>query len=429
MWCDISLKTYIMKTLCLIVIAVLGLSLISANGQQQVNVVILPFEIFAQKDLSYLQSDLPTALKASLEQAGARVLLLDAASEPQWRERISNLEEIKKLSQQTGADYVLWGSLTWIDQQFSLDLKLFESLAEKPPSVFTAEGRGIENLPSTVEKLARSLDSRIFKRKQVLTIDVTGNQRIEADAIKRVVKTQPGDIYNLKSLSEDLKTIYSMGYFDDIQVETEALPDGNKVTFRVKEKPTLRSIRISGNQWVFDNEEIQEVVTAKKGSILNINVIQNDMSRIEDLYKEKNYHNVNVDYKIFERQNNQADLEFMIEEGAKLKIEKIVFQGNKAFSDKKLKRQMLTSEASILSWITDAGDLDEDNLEQDATRLKAFYHNSGYIRAQVGEPQVEFKENDIIITIKIDEGPPFKVGKVTIVGDLILTEEELLKKE
>ena len=409
------------------VIAVLGLSLIPANGQQQVNVVILPFEIFAQKDLSYLQSDLPAAVKASLEQAGARVLLLDAASEPQWRQRVSNLEELKKLGQQTGADYIVWGSLTWIGQQFSLDLKMFESLAEKTPSVFTSEGRGIENLPSTVEKLALSLVSKIFKRKQVLTIDVTGNDRIEVDAIKRVVKTQPGDIYNLKSLSEDLKAIYAMGYFDDIQVETEASPDGNKVTFRVKEKPTLRNVIISGNQWVFDNEEIKEVITAKRGSILNINVIQNDMSRIEDLYKEKNYHNVKLDYKIFERQNNQADLEFIIEEGAKLKIEKIVFQGNKAFTDKKLKRQMLTSEASILSWFTEAGELDENNLEQDVARLRSFYHNSGYIRAQVGEPQVEFKESDIIITIKIDEGPPFKVGKVTVVGDLILTEEELLK--
>jgi outer membrane protein insertion porin family len=110
------------------------------------------------------------------------------------------------------------------------------------------------------------------------------------------------------------------------------------------------------------------------------------------------------------------------------KIEKIVFEGNKAFTDKKLKRQMATSETSIFSWITEAGDLDEDNLEQDVARLKAFYHNSGYIEAQVGEPQVEFKKSEIFITIKIDEGEPFKVGKVTFAGDLILAEEELLRK-
>ena len=416
-----------MKTLWLILTAVLVLSLIPANGQQQVNVVILPFEIFAKKELSYLQSDLPAALKRSLEQAGARTLLLDTVSEPDWRQRVSNLEEIKKLGQQTGAEYIIWGTLTWIGQQFSLDLKLFESTDGEAPSLFTSEGRGIENLPSALEKIAQSLSFKIFKRKQVLAVEVTGNQRIEVDAIKRVVKTRPGDIYNLQSLSEDLKAIYAMGYFDDIRIEAEVLPEGNNVTFKVKEKPTLRSVRVSGNLWVFDNEEIMEVVTAKRGSILNVNVIQNDVSRIEDLYKEKNYHNVSVDYKIFERKDNQADLEFIIDEGTKFRIEKIEFEGNKAFSDKKLKRQMATSETNILSWFTDAGDLDEDNLEQDVARLKAFYHNSGYIQAQVGEPQVEFKEDHIIITIKIDEGEPFKVGKVTFAGDLILSEQELLK--
>ena len=416
-----------MKTLCLIITAVLGLSLIAANAQQPVNVVILPFEIFAQKDLSYLQSDIPTAIKTSLEQAGARVLLLDAESAPEWKKQTANLEETKTLSLQTGADYVIWGSLTWIGQQFSLDVKLFESATEKAPTAFTTEGRGIENLPSTVENLAQSLGLKIFKRKQVFAVDVSGNQRIEVDAIKRVIKTKPGDLYNLKSLSEDLKAIYALGYFDDIKIETEALPEGNKITFKVKEKPTLRSVRISGNQWVFENEEIKEVITSKRGAILNINVVQNDISRIEDLYKEKNYHNVRVDYKIFERKDNQADIEYIIEEGEKFKIKKIEFEGNKAFSDKKLRKQMATSEASFLSWFTEAGDLDEANLEQDAARLKAFYHNSGYIQAQVGEPQVEFKESDIIITIKVDEGSQFKVGKVTFTGDLILTEEQFLE--
>jgi outer membrane protein insertion porin family len=145
------------------------------------------------------------------------------------------------------------------------------------------------------------------------------------------------------------------------------------------------------------------------------------------MYKEDNYQNVKVDYKIYERKNNQADLEFIIEEGQKFQIEKIAFEGNKAFSDRQLKRQMTTSEKSILSWFTSAGDLNEDNLNQDVAKLTSFYHNEGYIQARVGEPQVEFKGNEIYITIKIDEGPRFKVGQVAITGDLILAEEQLLK--
>lgn len=405
----------------------MALFLIAANSQQPVNIVILPFEVFAHKDLSYLQSEIPSALKKSLEQAGARVLLVDDASEPRWKQRTANPDELRTLGQQSGADYIVWGSLTWIGQQFSLDLKLFESAAAKEPAFLTAEGTGIENLPSSLEKLAQSLSAKIFKRQQVLAVDVEGNQRIETDAIKRVIKIKPGDTYNLQILSEDLKTIFALGYFDDIQVETESLPDGNKITFKVKEKPTLRNIRIKGNQWVFDSDEIREVVTSKRGAILNVNTIQNDVGRIEELYKEKSYYNAKVDYKIYEHKDNQADLEFVIEEGEKSKIAKIEFEGNQAFSAKELRKQLATSEKNILSWFTRAGELNEDDLEQDVTRIKAFYHNSGYIQAQVGQPKVEFKGNDIIITFKVDEGSQFKVGKVALTGDLILAEDQLHK--
>ena len=60
--------------------------------------------------------------------------------------------------------------------------------------------------------------------------------------------------------------------------------------------------------------------------------------------------------------------------------------------------------------------------------LYAFYHNNGYIQARVGEPNIEYKDNWIYVTIKIDEGPKFKVGKVSVAGDLISPEEKLLEK-
>jgi outer membrane protein insertion porin family len=412
--------------ICLIVIASMGLALQIAVAQKPASVVILPFEIFSEKDMSYLQTEIPSALKKSLEQAGARVLLLDPLSEPDWKKRTANIEKLKQLALQTGADYVLWGSLTWIGQQFSLDLKLFESLSEKQPRPFVAEGQGIENLSPTVDKIARDLRLTIFKRQKILAVEISGNQRIEADAIKRVIKTQPGDIYNLKNLSADLKAIYAMGYFDDIQIETESRRDGIIVTFKIKEKPTIRKVRFSGVGKAYDEEEVEEVVTAKRGSILNINVIQNDIDRIIELYKEKNYHNVKVNYKIHDYKENQADLEYIIDEGEKFRIEKIQFEGNRAFSDKELKKQMSTSETNIFHWFTSAGDLNEDTLEQDVARLASFYKNNGYMEARVGEPEVKFEGNKIEITIKIEEGTQFKVGKVNLTGDFLIPKEELL---
>ncbi|MGD2021607.1 MAG: outer membrane protein assembly factor BamA [Desulfobacterales bacterium] len=419
-----SSMTQVIIIICLIIMALMGICQRPAIAEQPPSAVILPFEIFAEQDLTYLQTEIPSALNNALEQAGARVLLLDQVSEPDWKRRVASIEGIKGLSLQTGAGYVIWGSLTWIGQQFSLDLKLFEAPSERSIP-FTAEGKGIENLPAAVDKLAQELIVRIFKRKKILAINVDGTRRIEVDAIKRVVKTQPGDIYNLKSLSDDLKAIYAMGYFDDIQIEAETQPDGMIVTFKIQEKPTLNKVSFSGIRWAFDDEEVEEVITAKRGSILNINVIQNDIDRITELYKEENYHNVKVSYKIYERKENQADLEYIIEEGEKFQIERILFEGNTAFSDKQLKREMTTSETNIFSWFTTAGDLNENNLEQDVAKLTSFYKNNGYMQARVGEPVVKFEGKEIEITIKIDEGPRFKVGTVTLTGDLILTQEEL----
>ena len=94
----------------------------------------------------------------------------------------------------------------------------------------------------------------------------------------------------------------------------------------------------------------------------------------------------------------------------------------------KLKKQMETSEKGILSLITSSGDLNQEMLTQDMAKLTAFYHNNGYIKARIGEPEIEFTEDGIDITIKIVEGPQFKVGKVSIVGDLIIPEDQLLEK-
>ena len=335
--------------------------------------------------------------------------------------------ELARMAIQTGADYVVRGSLTWIGQNFSLDARLVPSAGDRPARVFSAVGQGIENLPGAVKKVARDMGLTVFRRQRVAEVEVQGNQRIETDAIRRVIKTKAGDVFLAKNAADDLKAVYGMGYFDDAQVRAEPRADGLALMFVVTEKPTVRSIQLAGNV-VFDEEDLRKSLTLKKGSILNVYTVRNDMRRIEEMYKEKNYHNVNVSYRIEPQKNNQADVEYKIDEGNKILIKKILFTGNAAFKDSQLKKEITTSEKNILSWFTSAGDLNQEILNQDSGRLAAFYHNNGYIRARVGEPQVEFEEDGIVITFKVSEGPRFKVGKVDLTGDLILPKDELMKK-
>jgi outer membrane protein insertion porin family len=293
--------------------------------------------------------------------------------------------------------------------------------------VYTAVGKGVENLPGAVKRLARDMGLALFKRDKITDIVIEGNQRIETDAIRRVIKEKPGEVFVAKNTAEDLKAVYGMGYFEDVQIQSEREPGGIRLLFKVTEKATVRSIQVTGNV-VFDSDEIKKSLTLKKGSILNIYTVRNDVRRIEDMYKEKNYHNIKVDFKLLPQKNNQVDVEYVIEEGSKILIKKIAFTGNSAFSDRQLKGELSTSEKNFFSFFTSAGDLNQDILNQDAAKLTAFYHNNGYIRARVGEPQVDFEPDGIVVTFKINEGPRFKLGKVDFSGDLLLPKDELMKK-
>ncbi len=414
------------RHLILVVIAVLLFVPTVSRSMDNVNVIVLPFEIHADRDLSSLQSEILNVIQTYIKKEGAIILTPEAVSGTTPWKTTQSYDEIRNFGVRNGADYVVWGSLTLIGQKFSLDVKMIKSLGEVPPQIFIKEGQGIENLSGIVKQLASDIGMKIFKREKVAGVEITGNKRIESDAIKRIIKTKSGDVYLSKSLSDDLKAVFAMGYFDDIRIEAEDTPDGKKIVFKVKEKPTIRVIRFKGNK-VFKEDKVKENLTIKTGSILNTFKIRSNIERIEELYEEKNYHNVKVTYHIRNLDHNQADLEFDIDEGEKVLIKSITFEGNNAFADKKLKKMMRTSEKGFFSWLTSAGDLKMEDIEQDIAKLSAFYYNSGYIQARIGEPQIEYKDNWIYITIKIDEGPQFKVGNVDITGDLVLPKNELIE--
>jgi outer membrane protein insertion porin family len=391
-------------------------------------VVILPFEVRAHEGLEALKGEIRDLVEKQLEQEGIVVIEAPAQRESFTQStEDSGLKGFRTLGMAAGADFVVWGSFTQIGRRYSLDAKIVESYSETPREALYVEGEGMEGLLDSVRRLAQEIGMKILRREKVGQVVVTGNKRIEAEAIKRIMKTKKGDVYSTKHIQEDVKSIYKMGYFGDVRVEAADTGEGKVVTFHVSERETVRKIKIKGNK-KFDDEEIKEIVKVKPGSISNVSMLQDDLRTIESLYKEKGYHHVKVTYEIKAVSENRADVEFIIEEGDKVYVKSISFEGNKVYDDDKLKDLMKTTEKGFFSWITSSGDLDREDLDQDIFKIAAYYHNHGYIQAKVAEPQVTYEENWIHIAIKIEEGPQFKVGRVDIEGDLIQPEEVLLRK-
>jgi outer membrane protein insertion porin family len=87
-----------------------------------------------------------------------------------------------------------------------------------------------------------------------------------------------------------------------------------------------------------------------------------------------------------------------------------------------------TKEKNILSIITGAGKLSKDTLERDLEKIAAYYFNHGYIKAKVGEPKIDIKGKWIYVTIPVQEGPQYKVGKVDFQGELLEDKDKLLAR-
>lgn len=397
-----------------------------SKAAQPIRVIVLPFTINATKDLDYLSAQIADVLADHFKRNGAQIVQL-----PPEEVRDIMAKGLERLSAgqipiSLEAERIVWGSFTQIGDRFRLDARMKEIAGKAPPTNFHAEGIHLENLLKVLNGLAEKIGLKLFHHQIVAKVLIAGNRRIEADAIARVIGTKAGSIYQKDQISKDIKSIYEMGYFDDLRVDSAPTPDGVVVTFHVKEKPTIRRIKFTGNLR-FNDEELKENLTITTGSILNIYKVRNNIDQIQSMYKEKNYHQAEVTYKLTSLANNQADIEFAIEEGPKLYVTSIRFEGNKSFEAKTLKKQIQTSEKGFFYWFTSSGDLDRTKLDQDAALLSNYYLNQGYINARVADPQVDLGEEGVQITFKIEEGARFKVGRIDVTGDLILPKADLLK--
>jgi outer membrane protein insertion porin family len=260
-------------------------------------------------------------------------------------------------------------------------------------------------------------------------VQVKGNRRIEASAILNVIKVKSGDLLNTGKVDSDIHAIYNLGHFQDVRVDTVKGEKGVILTYIVLEKPIVREIDIEGNKEIKE-DKIREVLELKPTNIFSPKELTKSVKKIKKLYADEGYYLAEVDTTTLKKSNTDVRVVFKINEGKKILIKEIRFEGNRAFTNKKLKKAMETKEQWFLSWITDAGTYKEDVLKNDTGLIADVYYNNGYANVKVGEPKVELEADKkaLIVTIGITEGDQFRTGSIGFKGDLLEGQEELAKK-
>lgn len=262
-------------------------------------------------------------------------------------------------------------------------------------------------------------------------VRVKGNRRSEADAILERISTRPGEPLKRKSVQADIRTIFKLGFYSDIQVELEELDGKSVLTFVVEEKPSVRKVIYDGNEEL-DDEELGEVVDIRPFSILNQAKVNQNAEKLKDLYTEKGYFLAEVDWEIRPLENNEVDVIFHLIEKKEVKVARLAIVGNDALADSDIKQFLETREEGGFGGISGAGSFKAEAFERDLLRVSQLYYDRGYITARVGEPKVELTPDraKLFITIPVEEGDRYKTGEIDVIGDFLekFPKEEVMKR-
>ena len=278
-------------------------------------------------------------------------------------------------------------------------------------------------------------------------IDFVGNRRVRNDTLRARIFSRDGDVYNEETLRRDFQALWNTQFFEDVKLRVEdsaKRPDAKIIIFEVKERPQIRRIRYDGIHSISESDILDRFKERKVGLSVESQFDPTKIKKAEVVLKEllgehgRQFAKVTPQYERI-ASSNAVILVFKIEEGPKVKVGKIKFTGNHAFSDRKLIRAMRHDRPySIPLYFWDIAVLsktyDREKLSEDLeVGVRGLYRDNGYYKATVGDPvldNIDTRNNRlgvplvlgrtngkaVNITIPIEEGERFHMGTLKIVS-------------
>ncbi len=258
-------------------------------------------------------------------------------------------------------------------------------------------------------------------------IDIRGNKRIESENILAKMGIKIGEVFSATRIPKEIRTIYGMGYFEDVQLETEPTADGLGLVVVVKENPFVTNIYYDGHENI-KTDKLQEEVAVRTNTFLDQNKVEESVKALRTLYRGDGYYDATVIPVIQSTGEDKSTLTFYIKEGPLARIKHVDFVGNHKIPADELRGGISTKKYKFFtSWLSGAGAYKKGEIPNDIERIKDVYANKGYLNAKVGIPDVVLSDDKewFHITFPISEGEEYQIGELEFTGNEEFTDEEL----
>ncbi|PYQ31005.1 MAG: outer membrane protein assembly factor BamA [Acidobacteria bacterium] len=265
--------------------------------------------------------------------------------------------------------------------------------------------------------------------------EVVGNTSVASDTIRVYLGVVPGEAYQPEVIRRNFSNLWQTGLFDDIRVEADRGEKGVVIRVTVKERPRIGAVEFRGNKEL-NNQKVTEALEREKidvhvGNTIEQTLVKRAAETIKRAYTEGGFEGVQVDAITEDMlEPGEKKIVFIINEGIKAKVAGIDFVGNAHFSDRRLRSEMKNvKKNNIITWLRKKNLYIPSKLDEDLEHVKNFYQDHGYQAVAFGDPQITTigkKKPRVKITIPVKEGEIHTFGEVTVSGNKVFTDQQII---
>ncbi len=262
-------------------------------------------------------------------------------------------------------------------------------------------------------------------------IEIVGNDRVTKETVLYYLSAREGDYFNEELLKRDFRVLWSTGFFADVRIERAEGTKGKIIRIIVEENPVIKAVSYKTGKKVKEDDIVNKL-KEKDEYILPYSYyspakVQKIKRTIGELLAEKGLQAAKIDAEVAKKGKNEVDLTFRIDEGPKVRVGEIVFEGRSKIPESALREAMKDNKThGLLSWIGGKDVFKQNKIPEDVDLIKKRFQENGYMEATVGDPRTEIIEKRTIffrkqkmmrLVIPVHAGYLYRVGEIKIEGN------------
>ncbi|HPH01623.1 MAG TPA: outer membrane protein assembly factor BamA [Spirochaetota bacterium] len=266
----------------------------------------------------------------------------------------------------------------------------------------------------------------------IIKIDLKGNVNTDASLIRALLSSKVNSKFSYRNVTRDVKDLYYLGYFSNIQVDSVIVAGGMVLTYVFEEYDKIEEILFKGNDELSESD-LAEVMTLRKDSVFSQIQLQKNIENILEAYRKEGFRNAKVTTNVrVDKDLRKVYIRLDIDEGKKIVIQKIRILGTKELPESAVRDAI---EDTHESGLFRGGIYDEKVFEKDKSRIVEYYRNRGFIKMQIKKVDLRVEpvkpgstQYGIFIDVHVEEGKRYRMGRYVFEGNDIFPSDEIVTK-